>query len=313
MDGTSTNPSWKQRIKNITQQKHFKKIIIGSLILLTIVAILAYWIYTLYYVSTDDSYVNANVVQISSQVSGQVAQLNVQNNQAVKKDDVLLVLDQKPFIDEVNTAKAQLAIDQAKLEDQKLTQARIKTLFAAGNVSAQDNDNATANLNSAVASVQLSQARLDEAQLNLQYATLSAPVSGWVSNVTVRIGDVITKGQPLFALISDEEFWVDANFKEKDLEHIKIGQPAEITVDMYPGHIFKGVVESISGASGAAFSLLPPQNATGNWVKVTQRVPVRVRVINTDPNYPLRVGTSANVTISIGTQNISTKNGSSNP
>jgi len=313
MEGTANHPSLKERFKNITSQKHFKKIVIGSLILLTIIAILAYWIYTLYYVSTDDSYVNANVVQISSQVSGQVAQLNVENNQAVKKDDVLLVLDQKPFIDEVNTSKAQLAIDQAKLVDQKLTQARIQTLFAEGNVSAQDNDNAVANLNSAVAAVQLSQARLDEAELNLQYATITAPVSGWVSNVTVRIGDVITKGQPLFALISNEEFWIDANFKEKDLEYIKVGQPAEITVDMYPGHIFKGVVESISGASGAAFSLLPPQNATGNWVKVTQRVPVRVRVTDTDPNFPLRVGTSANVTISIGKKTVSSQNGNSNP
>ncbi|MDE2089643.1 MAG: HlyD family secretion protein, partial [Gammaproteobacteria bacterium] len=93
---------------------------------------------------------------------------------------------------------------------------------------------------------------------------------------------------------------VDANFKETDLQAIRPGQPAVIYVDMYPDHHFRGVVESISGGSGAAFSLLPPQNATGNWVKVTQRVPVRVRILDPSPSHPLRVGTSATVTVDTG-------------
>jgi membrane fusion protein, multidrug efflux system len=110
---------------------------------------------------------------------------------------------------------------------------------------------------------------------------------------------VITAYQPIFALISDESFWADTNFKETEMEKIRPGQAAKIEVDMYPGHVFNGVVESISGGAGAAFSLLPPQNATGNWVKVTQRVPVRIQILNPDPRYPLRIGTSALVTVKL--------------
>ena len=115
----------------------------------------------------------------------------------------------------------------------------------------------------------------------------------------MRVGDNLQNNGGVFALVSDQEFWIDTNFKETQMQHIKDGQPATIVVDMYPSKEFAGVVESISPASGNAFSLLPPQNATGNWVKITQRVPVRVRVLKPDPNYPLRVGTSSTVTISI--------------
>ena len=97
--------------------------------------------------------------------------------------------------------------------------------------------------------------------------------------------------------MSDEQFWIDANFKETEIEGIRPGQIAVIVTDMYPNHPFKGVVESISRGSGSIFSLLPPQNATGNWVKVTQRVPVRIRVLNPNTQFPLRIGTSAKITI----------------
>jgi membrane fusion protein (multidrug efflux system) len=103
----------------------------------------------------------------------------------------------------------------------------------------------------------------------------------------------------LFAIISDEEWWVDANFKETELERIRAGQPATIRVDMYRDHEFRGTVESLSVGSGAAFSLLPAQNATGNWVKVTQRVPVRIRVLDPDAKHPLRVGTTATVRVEV--------------
>ena len=103
----------------------------------------------------------------------------------------------------------------------------------------------------------------------------------------------------LFSLISDHEFWVDTNLKETDLKQIKSGQHADVEVDMYPGHVFRGVVESISGGSGTVFSLFPTQNATGNWVKITQRVPVRVRIVELDSKYPLRIGTSASVRIHV--------------
>ena len=114
-----------------------------------------------------------------------------------------------------------------------------------------------------------------------------------VTNVNANVGDIVAANQPLFALISDEKFWADANFKETQLESVKPGQTVTVVTDLYPKHTFNGVVESISGGTGAAFSLLPPQNASGNWVKITQRIPVRVRVLNPDHKFPLRIGISA--------------------
>lgn len=126
-----------------------------------------------------------------------------------------------------------------------------------------------------------------------------APADGILSNVTLRPGATLQAGTPLFAIIEGDSWWVDSNFKETDLARIKTGQKAEIRLDMYPGVTFDGVVESISAGSGATFSVLPPENATGNWVKVTQRFPVRIRLANLPDasERPLRVGASATVTI----------------
>jgi len=101
----------------------------------------------------------------------------------------------------------------------------------------------------------------------------------------------------VFVLVCNNRYWVDANYKETQLENIRPGQPADILVDMYPHHHFHGVVENVSAAAGSVFSLLPPQNANGNWVKVIQRVPVRIKIDNPDPAFPLLVGTSTTVTI----------------
>ncbi len=124
-----------------------------------------------------------------------------------------------------------------------------------------------------------------------------APGGGLLANFDIRPGTMVQAGVPIFTIIDDREFWVDANFKETDLRRIQPGQKATIEVDMYRGHEFHGEVQSLSGGAGRAFSLLPAQNATGNWVKVTQRVPVRVRVLDPDAKLPLRIGTTANVRI----------------
>lgn len=141
------------------------------------------------------------------------------------------------------------------------------------------------------------QAAVDRARWELDNTRVSAACNGQVSQVNLRPGNVVNADTGVFVLICEERFWVDANFKETQLGRIAAGQPADVVVDMYPGHHFNGRVESVSGAAGAAFSLLPPQNANGNWVKVTQRVPVRIRIENPDPAFPLRVGTSAMVSI----------------
>ncbi|MGH6737348.1 MAG: efflux RND transporter periplasmic adaptor subunit [Methyloceanibacter sp.] len=141
-------------------------------------------------------------------------------------------------------------------------------------------------------------AQLDKATQHRVKTYINAPASGFVSNVRLRPGSVVQAGTPAFAVIEDGDWWVDANFKETDLARIKPGQPATIRLDMYPGVKLEGVVESISAGSGATFSVLPPENATGNWVKVTQRFPVRVMITSeADPDRPLRVGASADVTV----------------
>ncbi len=126
---------------------------------------------------------------------------------------------------------------------------------------------------------------------------VTAPADGTLSNVSLRPGATVGAGGPLFAIIEANQWWVDANFKETDLGRIKTGQKAKVRLDMYPDVTFDGVVDSISPGSGATFSVLPPENATGNWVKVTQRFPVRIRITPQASDRPLRVGASAAVTI----------------
>ena len=147
------------------------------------------------------------------------------------------------------------------------------------------------------AAVRAAQAAVDQAKLDLEHTHVVAPITGTIANLTLRPGDTVTPGVPLFVLIGTDEYWVDANFKETELKRVRQGQDVSVKVDMYPDHPFHGVVESVSGGAGTAFSLLPPQNATGNWVKVTQRVPVRIRVTDPDPAHPLRIGTTATVEV----------------
>jgi membrane fusion protein (multidrug efflux system) len=141
-------------------------------------------------------------------------------------------------------------------------------------------------------------AGLDKATHERVKTHVTAPASGWVTNVSLRPGSIVQAGTPAFAVIEDGNWWVDANFKETDLARIKPGQNATIRLDMYPGATLDGVVESISAGSGATFSVLPPENATGNWVKVTQRFPVRIKITSEpDPDKPLRMGASTRVKV----------------
>jgi membrane fusion protein (multidrug efflux system) len=143
-------------------------------------------------------------------------------------------------------------------------------------------------------------ARLEQARLNLSYAEVKAQVDGYVTKRQVEVGNFVQPGQPLMAVVPLKiaDLWIEANFKETQLADVGIGQPAEVSVDAYPKVIFKGRVDSIMAGTGAAFTLLPPENATGNWVKVVQRVPVKIVLLPPFPeDKPLRLGMSAVVTI----------------
>lgn len=178
--------------------------------------------------------------------------------------------------DAQSSARAALGVAEARLSEAKAQ------LGKTGNANQQ---------------VQLARAALGVAETNLKDTQVSAACQGRLSGLKLRPGDYVDQGQPNFVLVCDKRWWVNANFKETDLARIHTGESAKVSIDMYGGHTFKGKVVSINPASGTAFSLLPPENATGNWVKVTQRVPVRVEILDPSPRYPLRVGTSAEVTI----------------
>lgn len=283
-----------QKFKTSTATRQITLTIVAGII---ISGCFVYWLYSRNYASTDDAYVNANVVQIACRVSGQITTLNSENNQFVQKGQLLFSLDPGYFKVAVDKARAQLSMAEATLLNAQLTANRVTGLVAKTVLSKQDGDNATANLQNALAATAVAKSNLAQAELDLAYSSVTAPTSGWITNMNLRNGSIVTANQPLFALVSNNEYWVDANFKETELQRIIPGQKAEITLDMYPDRSFKGVVESISSGSGTVFSLLPPQNAVGNWVKVTQRIPVKIRILDMDQNYPLRIGTTASVTI----------------
>jgi len=146
--------------------------------------------------------------------------------------------------------------------------------------------------------VQQAQAALDRAELNLSYTVIKAPGDGVVTRVdNLQVGSYITASAPVFALVLHNNVWVEANFKENQLERMREGQLASVEIDSYPGKTFEGKVASLSPGTGSQFSILPAENATGNWVKVVQRLPVRVELSKLDPAYPLHSGLSANVRV----------------
>jgi membrane fusion protein (multidrug efflux system) len=142
------------------------------------------------------------------------------------------------------------------------------------------------------------QAALDRAQLNLSYTVIGAPTDGVVAKVEqLQVGDTIAASAPVFALVSTRDVWIEANFKEVQLARMRPGQVATVEIDRYPGRQFSAEVTSVSPSTGSQFSLLPPENATGNWVKVVQRVPVRLQLTHVDAEFLLQAGLSANVTV----------------
>lgn len=136
----------------------------------------------------------------------------------------------------------------------------------------------------------------EQAQLDAQHAIVTAPFAGVVTN-RPEPGEYVERGVPVLAVVSDDNMWVEANFKETQLTHMRVGQPVAIKIDAYPGYQWQGLVESMSEATGAEFALLPPQNATGNWVKIVQRLPVRIAIEQTSDAPPLRVGMSSTVSV----------------
>ena len=199
---------------------------------------------------------------------------------------------------------ARAAADSARASAEA-ARATTESSSATAQASASQIEAASRQVAAAQAQVAQHQAALEAARLQLSYAVIKAPVAGFVSKRNVEVGQFVQAGQPLLAIVqqgnSQNDVWVSANFKETQLAKMHPGQTAEIEVDAYPGVTFHGRVESLSAATGARFSLLPPDNATGNFTKVVQRVPVKIVFTDApDPRHPLRVGMNVNVAVNLG-------------
>jgi membrane fusion protein, multidrug efflux system len=299
---------------------------------------------------TDNAYVGAATVGVSTDVAGTVIEINVHNNQTVKKGDVLYRLRPDTYKIALSGAQAQLGtvrnqvvtlqasytlalaqIEQAKA-DIPYYQAQYKRqqdLQASSAASKANFDTAKHDLDAASQKVLVAQAQaqamlaqlggdasqtveqnpfylqaksaVDNAQRDLNDTVVKAPFDGIVTNVdSLQVGAYLQASQQAFNLVSTTDLWIDASPKETELTYVKAGQKVGITVDTYPGVEWRGTVQTISPASSSSFSLLPAQNTTGNWVKVVQRIPMRVSIDPAPNNPPLRVGMSAEVSVDTG-------------
>jgi len=225
--------------------------------------------------STDDAFIDVHFVSVAPKIAGRVAVMRVDDNQLAKKGDVLVEIDPRDFQVALAQAKANLAKDKATQVQANVNEKRAQDLFAKKVISTQERDTNVATSDSSKAAVEADEAAVEQAELNLSYTKITAPIDGYVTKLAVAIGDYVQVGQALMSLVPPR-VWVIANFKETQLRNMRPGQPVDISVDAYPSLKLRGHVDSIQAGSGAAFSLLPPENATGNYVKVVQRVPVKI-------------------------------------
>ncbi|MDW6017062.1 HlyD family secretion protein [Vibrio plantisponsor] len=297
------------------------------------------------YVETENAYVKADKTSITSEVSGRIVDVPVEENQLVKAGDLLLQIDPTSYKIAVEQARANLNdvkttlttlkaeyqsklanIDVSKSQHEYLKKeekrqldllkkkytsqsqydsARQNTLLVELEVNAlkkglkQVEESLGGDVNAPIElhpKYRAAVAALDKAENDLAHVNLYAPADGVVTKV-VEKGQYISPGSLAMMLVSDSDIWIEANFTETELTHVKTGQDVEVKVDYAPGFTWKGTVESLSPATGAEFSVIPAQNATGNWVKIAQRLPIRIRLEQEEGAPKLRAGLSAVVTV----------------
>jgi membrane fusion protein (multidrug efflux system) len=277
-----------------------KKIITAVVVVVLLVG--TYMIYQyLNFVSSDNAQVNANSVLIASKVAGYITKVNVEEGQKVKAGDVLVEIDERDYQNNLTQAKGELASNEARRVDAEKNYKRIADLFRQSAVPQQQFDQATANYNSVRAQYDSLAAAVAQAQLNLENTKIRAPSDGFIAKKSAEIGQLAAPGTPLIGFVDSHARWVIANLKETELDGVKVGNSVEMSIDAIPSKTFHGKVESIFAATGATFTLLPPDNATGNFTKVIQRVPVRISLDNLTPDdiEKLRAGLSVDVKIRI--------------
>ena len=342
-----------------------------ALTILTVAVVLVLGAYGAYefvlgkrYESTDNAYVNANVVQITPLVGGTVRAIYADDTDFVKAGQKLVSLDpadarvaldqaesalaqtvrevrtlyanNSTYQSQVESRQADLVRVQSDLARAKEDESRRAPLLASGAIGKEELDHAKSAVQTATSAVAAAQsalqaardqlgsnqsltdgtsaashpnvqrasARVREAYLALQRSDMPAPVDGWVARRSVQVGQRVAPGAPLMAVVGLQQVWVDANFKESQIARLRIGQKVTLDADVYGKKVeFDGTVVGLSAGTGAAFALLPAQNATGNWIKVVQRVPVRIALdAKQVAEHPLRVGLSMDVTVDVRDQ-----------
>ena len=238
-----------------------------------------YFLYqTISYVSTDNAQIEAHSVMLASKVAGFIADVKVVEGQKVKADEVLVDIDDRDYQNTVKQVQGDLTSVEARKRDAEKNYKRISSLYAQGAVSQQQYDTVSASYSDVKAKYDAVAAQFSQAQLNLENTKVKAPADGFIARKSVEKGQLASPGIPLIGFVGSSERWVTANFKETEIADIKKGAKVNIEVDAVPGQHFHGVVESISAATGATFTLLPPDNATGNFTKVVQRIPVKIKI-----------------------------------
>lgn len=303
-----------------------KRYIAIGLVLAVVIAVIGVAINESRFVSTDDAYVETHAVMVSPKVSGQVVNVFVQDNQVVKEGDVIAEIDSVDYkvklnesnakyemaLFKQNNARADFTAATSQIDLAKKDLERYSALYADGAVPKQQldqaqiqydaakarltqaNQNLLSSGNNRVADAELKQlaSSKKQAELNLAYTRIIAPQAGYITGKNVEKGAYVQVGQPLLAVVP-EKVWVVANFKENQLENMKPGQEVEIKIDTYPHKVFKGKVDSIQRSSGAKASLFPPENAVGSFVKIVQRIPVKIVFTEQiDPRYVIVPGMS---------------------
>jgi membrane fusion protein, multidrug efflux system len=277
---------------------------VPALLAVAVVGIVHYLTFARYFVSTRDAYVQADSTIVASRVSGYVSAVLIVDNQQVQAGEILARIDDRDYLTALQQARAEVQAARAEIGD-FVAQLAAQDAFVAKARASVDASQAAldlANLNcvryqkmAAIGFGSLQQSQEADAQareraaerragLDLGYTTIAAPIDGVVAARAVRLGQYVQAGTQLTALVPLQAVYVTANFKETQLTHVQAGEPAGLRVDTFPGDALRGHVDSVAPASGLEFSLLPPDNATGNFTKIVQRIPVKIRL---DPHQPL--------------------------
>jgi membrane fusion protein (multidrug efflux system) len=280
------------------------KLVIPLFLVVLVIAIFSwrYYIDLRDFVSTDDAYIDGNRVSVSSKILGRIDQLNADEGDTVHQGQVLVRLDDSDLRAQEKQTKAALAFAKENIEVSKVNLNKAQTDFQRAAAQFRENiipkeqfdhaqndlEAAKARLNMAYAQVATAQAQLGVVETQLTNTMIQAPMTGVVSKRWVLAGDVVQPGQSIFSVYDVKNIWVTANLEETNLASLRVGDKAEILVDTYPGIKFSGTILLLGSNTASQFSLIPPNNASGNFTKVTQRVPVKFSITMDEPgNAPI--------------------------